>query len=183
MLILNFEKFPVLETERLTLRAISAGDVDEMFQQRSNPDVMKYIVRPLLQSRREAEELVRNYEFLFEQGISITWAMTLKGENKMLGTVGFPRINKENYRGEIGYSLDPEHRNRGYMDEAIKEVIRFGFSQLRLNSIEALIHPENKASSGLIQKHGFVREAYFREHTFFDGKFQDVEIYSLLSPR
>jgi len=183
MLILNFEKFPVLETERLTLRPISIDDVDEMFQQRSNPDVMKYIVRPLLQSRREAEELVRNYEFLFEQGISITWAISLKGESKMLGTVGFPRINKENYRGEIGYSLDSVNWNKGYMSEALKEIIQFGFKQLRMNTIEAVIHPENRASSSLMLKHGFVREAYFREHTFFDGKFQDVEIYSLLSPR
>lgn len=183
MLILNFEKFPVLETERLILRAISMSDVDEMFQQRSNPEVMKYIIRPLLQSRREAEELIRNYEFLFEQGISITWAMSLKGRNKMLGTVGYPRINKENYRGEIGYSLDPVNWNKGYMNEAIKEVIRFGFQELRLNSIEAVIQPENKSSSDLVLKHGFTKEAYFREHSFFNGKFQDVEIYSLLSPR
>jgi len=183
MLILNFEKFPVLETERLTLRAISMDDVDDMFQQRSNPEVMKYIVRPLLQSRREAEELVRNYQFLFDQGISITWAISLKGASKMIGTAGYPRINKENYRGEIGYSLDPLHRRKGYMDEAVGEVIRFGFDQLRLNSIEAVIDPENKASSALVLKHGFTREAYIREHTYFEGRFQDVEIYSLLSPR
>lgn len=183
MLILNFEKFPVLETERLVMRAISIDDVDEMFQQRSNPEVMKYINRPILQSRREAEELVRNYEFLFEQGISITWAMSLKGESKMLGTVGYPRINKENYRAEIGYSLDPVHWNKGYMNEAIKEVIRFGFEKMRLNSIEAIIHPENSASSELVLKHGFTKEAYIREHSYYNDKFQDVEIYSLLSPR
>jgi ribosomal-protein-alanine N-acetyltransferase len=52
---------------------------------------------------------------------------------------------------------------------------------MNLHSIEANINPENIASRKLLEKTGFVREAYFKENYFFNGKFIDSEIYSLLN--
>lgn len=181
MLSFNFNQFPVLETERLLLKAISMDFVDEIFQQRSKKEVMQYIARPLLISKIEAQDLVKNYEFLFEQRITISWALVRKEDFRMIGTVGFPRVNKENHRGEVGYSLDPDYWYKGYMSEALKKVLAFGFEELNFHSIEAIIHPDNKSSSNLVLKHGFVKEAYFKQYTYFEGEFLDVEIYSLLS--
>lgn len=181
MLILSFDKFPVLETERLILRAISQEDVPAMFYQRSKRELMEYISIPLLKSKQEAEDLVNNYQFLFEQKISISWAITVKGSPEMIGTVGYPRISKEHYRGEIGYSLDPVYWGKGYMNEAVGEVLKYGFNNLKFHRIEAVINPENAASVNLALKHGFVKEAYFKDYTFFDGEFWDTAVYSLLA--
>ncbi|MDQ6481932.1 GNAT family protein [Dyadobacter sp. LHD-138] len=181
MLTLSFDKFPVLETERLILRAISQDDVVAMFHQRSRKELMEYISIPLLQSKKEAEDLVKNYQFLFEQKISISWAITIKGNPEMIGTVGYPRISKENYRGEIGYSLDPAYWGKGYMNEAVADVLKYGFDNLKFHRIEAVINPKNKASVNLALKHGFVKEAYFKDYTFFEGAFWDTEVYSLLA--
>jgi len=181
MLILSFDKFPVLETERLILRGVSEDDVTAMFHQRSKKELMEYISIPLLKTKQDAEELVKNYQFLFEQKISISWAITVMGNPDMIGTVGYPRISKENYRGEIGYSLDPAYWGKGYMNEAVTEVLKYGFDQLKFHRIEAMINPKNKASVNLVLKHGFVKEAYFKEYTFFEGIFWDTEVYALLA--
>lgn len=181
MLILQFEEFPVLETDRLILRAIGPEDVDAMLRLRSNPEVMRYIARPLLRSRKEADDLVQHYIFLFEQKLSITWAISLRETPGMIGSIGFPRINRDNYRGEIGYSLDPDHWKKGYMDEAIKKIIDFGFKKIGFHSMEAVIHPDNGGSAGLVKKHGFVQEGYFRERTLFEGTWLDERVFSLLA--
>lgn len=181
MFTFDFDTFPVLETERLMLKAISMDFAEDIFRQRSKKEVMQYIARPLLQSKIEAQDLVKNYEFLYEQRITISWALVLKEGSRMIGTVGFPRVNKENYRGEVGYSLDPDYWYKGYMNEALKKVLAFGFEELNFHSIEAMIHPDNKSSSNLVLKHGFVKEAHFKQYTYFNGEFLDVEVYSLLS--
>ena len=66
------------------------------------------------------------------------------------------------------------------MSEAIEKVIQFGFNNMKLHSIEANINPDNLASAQLLKKFKFVKEAYFKENYFFNGKFLDSEIYSLL---
>jgi len=68
------------------------------------------------------------------------------------------------------------------MSEAMKEVIRYGFEDMHLHSIEAHTNPANEASGHILQKAGFVAEAYFRESHFFRGKFLDTKIFSLLTP-
>ena len=60
MLTFNFDTFPVLETERLILKAISMEFVDDIFRQRSKKEVMQYIARPLLQSKSDAQDLIKN---------------------------------------------------------------------------------------------------------------------------
>ena len=67
------------------------------------------------------------------------------------------------------------------MKEALLRVIDYGFSTMKLHSIEAHINPENAASGFLLEKSGFTREAYFKEDFFFNGRFIDTAVYSLLS--
>jgi len=67
------------------------------------------------------------------------------------------------------------------MNEAIDMAIDYGFKELKFHSIEANINPNNIASRNLLLKKGFVKEAYFKENYYFNGKFLDSEIYSLLN--
>ncbi len=52
---------------------------------------------------------------------------------------------------------------------------------MNLHSIEANVNPGNTASIKLLEKNNFTREAYFKENYFYDGKFLDTAIYSLLA--
>ena len=68
------------------------------------------------------------------------------------------------------------------MDEALKAVLHYGFYTMKLHSVEANIDPENATSKKLLERNGFIREAYYKENYFFEGKFIDSAIYSLLTP-
>jgi ribosomal-protein-alanine N-acetyltransferase len=59
-------------------------------------------------------------------------------------------------------------------------MVRFGFNEINLHSIEANVNPANERSKKVLEKIGFKREAYFRENYLFNKKFLDSIIYSLL---
>ena len=177
MLQLNFDPFPVLETGRLLLREISMDDAEDIFVLRTNEEAIKYINRPRLKTNDDAIALIKAMTNIAER---IVWGITLKDQRKIIGSIGYHRIEKENYRAEIGYMLLPEYWNTGLMTEAITKVIEFGFNEMGLHSIEAVINPGNTVSRKILQKFNFVKEAYFKENFFFEGKFLDSEIYSLL---
>jgi ribosomal-protein-alanine N-acetyltransferase len=182
MMTVIFEPFPLLETDRLVLRRIGEGDVDCIFRMRSNPEVMKYVPRPLVTTGAQALEHIRLIDKNVKENQGINWAMTLKGNDQMMGIIGLYVIRKEHFRAEIGYMILPEFQNCGYISEAIGRVLEYGFEELKLHSVEAIIDPENLASEKVLQKNGFVKEAHLRENEFWDGKFLDTVIYSILHP-
>ncbi len=179
-LTLNFDPFPVLETERLLLVRFNREHFERMFQMRRDDDVMKYVERPRPQDISEMEIFFQQNEELIESQNGITWIVTLKDENLMAGNIGFWRMKKEHHRGEIGYMLLPQYWNKGIMSEAMAAVLKYAFDEMKLHSIEADINPDNLASAGILEKHGFVREAFFKENFYWKGEYLNSAIYSLL---
>lgn len=183
MLQLNFNPFPELQTERLVLREISADDVAQIFQLRSNKNLMHFIQRPIAKTEQDALKLIEIITTSLKNNEAITWAVTLKNKPALIGTVGFWRVEKEHYRAEIGYMLSDAFHRQGLMQEAIIEVLRYGFNAMHLHSVEANVNPANVASSKLLEKIGFVLEANFKENYYYDGNFFDSYIYSLLASK
>ncbi|MDB5247728.1 MAG: family N-acetyltransferase [Segetibacter sp.] len=112
---------------------------------------------------------------------SIIWAITQKGDTKLIGMICFWNIIKEHYRAEIGYSLLYDFQGKGIMQEAMSAIIKYGFEKMNLHSIEANVNPANESSIKLLERNDFIKEAYFKENYFYDGKFLDTAIYSLLT--
>jgi ribosomal-protein-alanine N-acetyltransferase len=181
MLTINFSPFPNLETERLLLRRVDVNDVNEIFALRSNPETMKYVPRPLLKTNEDALELIATIDAKIETNEGINWAITLKDNPKLIGFLGHYRIKPEHYRSEIGYMVLPEYNGKGIISEAVKEIVSYGFDVMKLHSIEAIIDPENFGSEKVLQKNGFVKEAHLKENEFYDGRFLDSVIYSILN--
>jgi len=177
-----FSPFPELTTDRLLLRSMTMDDAASVLELRSNPQVMKYISRPLAKTMADGQAWVQLVLDALERNDGITWCICLKEQPAThIGTIGFWRMQKENYRAEIGYMLHPLHQGKGIAYEAIQAVLKYGFEVMQLHSAEAHVDPENMASIGLLQKAGFVREGLFKENYFFNGAFLDTAVYSKLN--
>ncbi len=181
MLALNFNPFPELKTERLRLRRISEEDKNEILALRSDKQIMQFIPRPLIKTTDEAITFIRMITEGVDKAELINWAITLKDEGKLIGVIGFYRMQKENYRAEVGYLLGGNFQKKGIMQEAITVVIDHGFKKMKLHTIEAVIDPRNSASEQLLIRSGFSKEAYFKENFFWEGEFLDSVHYSLLT--
>jgi len=82
----------------------------------------------------------------------------------VIGSCGFHNWIKNHERSEIGYEIHKQYQNQGYMSEAIKKVINYGFQEMNLNRIEALIDPMNENSIRIVTKNGFKQEGILRGH-------------------
>jgi ribosomal-protein-alanine N-acetyltransferase len=182
MLEISFFPFPNLKTQRLLLRRVNANDTDTILALRSNDEVMKYIPRPYLKNREDALELIAMLDDKIENGIGINWGIALLEEpEKIIGIIGHYRIKPEHYRAEVGYMLFPEYNGKGIVSEALQKVVEYGFKDMKLHSIEAVLDPDNKASEKVLLKNGFVKEAHLIENEFYEGRFLDSMIYSKLN--
>lgn len=181
MLELNFTPFPELKTERLLLRRLDKTDANEMFFLRSNDDVLRYLGKEPATSVKEAEGFIVKINKAVDDNESILWGIALISDPAVIiGTICLWNFQKEHYRGEIGYILHPDHWQKGIMKEAIICVIDYGFNVLKLHRIEALLSPENMASSAMLERTGFIKEAHLKENFYFRGEFSDTLIYSRL---
>jgi ribosomal-protein-alanine N-acetyltransferase len=182
MLSVNLHPFPTIQTERLLLRKISKTDAVNLLRLRSDKNVMQYIGRPIAVTIDDALEIINIVNDQLIKNNGITWAITLRGTRDLIGTIGLWRIIKEHHRAEIGYLLDPKLHGKGLITEAMKPVLEYGFGNMKLHSVEAHVNPNNKASLRLLEKNNFIREAHFKENFYFNGKFLDSYIYSLITP-
>lgn len=182
MLQVNFDPFPDITTERLLLRQVNAGDANEMFWLRSNEQVMKYIGRPRPKTVEEVLPFIQKIIDNATNNEGVAWAITLRDDPTLIGHISFHVLMKEHHRAEVGYLLHPAHHGKGLVDEALQAILAYGFNTMGLHSVEAITSPENKASRKLLERNGFVQEGYFKENFYWEGRFLDSVVYSLLKP-
>lgn len=178
----NFSPFPIITTNRLLLREITEKDANEIFFLRSDANILTYLDKEPEKSVDETIAFIDRIKKGQLNNDSILWGITHKEGDTVIGTICFWRMQKEHYRAEIGYVLHPEQQGKGIMDEAMKGVLQYGFETMKLHSVEANVNPGNNASMKVLEKNGFVKEAYFKENYYYNGKFIDSAIYSLLTP-
>ncbi len=178
--IFDFDVFPVIETQRLTLREMVPEDAEAVFRIFSDVEVMRYYDIPAFTGIEEAQSLIVRQHQRFEQKERFRWGIALKSNNSIIGTGGYVDWNKHWYCGELGYDLARIYWRQGVMSEAVLAMIDFGFTSMELNRIEAEVMPENSASTGLLRKIGFREEGIRREYGFWDGAFHDLALFSLL---
>jgi RimJ/RimL family protein N-acetyltransferase len=142
---------------------------------------MKYIDRAPATSLDDAMKHINLIIDLEKNNESVEWAITFKDDKKLIGTICLWNIQKENFRAEVGYALHPDFQGKGIMHEAMRAVLDYGFRIMLLHSVEANVNPNNAASIKLLERNKFVKEAHFKENYYYDGKFLDSAIYSLLA--
>jgi len=179
-----FRNHAILDTERCHLRKPTAGDIPFVFQMMSDEKVTQYLGRPPMSSLDEAAKQVERYLSGFDNQTSMTWVICSREDMAVMGTISVFDLAKAHYRAEVGYLLSPDYWGKGIMSEVLPIVIDFAFTSMHLHSLFGQIDPENDASRHLLEKFGFVQEAYFREDFYHPVKqaFTDTAILCLIKP-
>ena len=162
----NFTPFPVLETERLTLRELNLDDAKAIFGLRTNKEVNEFIDRKTLNNLSESRAFIDLISNLASSNEGVFWVLQSKSSHQLIGTIGLRNFEDEENYAEIGYELDPNYHQKGLMSEAFDEVLKFGFQNLELKTIEAFTHQDNTASIALLEKQKFVLDPDKREEGF-----------------
>lgn len=174
------DTFPRLETERLILREIGPKDAHALFEIFSDPEVTITTDIYPLKSLAEADIMIEFMTNQFNYKSGLRWGISLKGEDKVVGTCGYNFFDERSRRGEIGYDLARPLWGKGIVTEAVSAIVQFGFDKIRLNRIEATTNLYNVASMKVLGKLGFTEEGILRQYGYWREEFHDLRIFSLL---
>jgi len=149
--------FPVLTTARLALRQLGPADAPALAALRSDEQVNRYLSREGPVSVADAAAFIEKINRGIAEGEWLYWAICWRGQPELLGTICLWQFSADRSTAEIGYELCPRHQGQGVMDEALKQVIAFGFEDLGLAALEAFTHQDNAASTRLLHRNHFER--------------------------
>ncbi|WP_053363539.1 GNAT family protein [Bacillus sp. FJAT-27251] len=172
--------FPTLETERLRLREITNDDAGGIFACFSNEKVLRFYGQDAFEHIEQAEALVEFFANSYKEKKGIRWGIEIKGQQGIIGTIGYNAWSPKHKRAEIGYEIHPDHWRKGYTFEALSKVIEYGFNGFGLTRIGAVVFIDNQASNELLAKAGFQQEGILRDYMYQNGVAHDTYVYSLI---
>ncbi len=174
MLHRTFIPFPVLKTERLTLRQLVIHDEQEIFSLRSDTDINKYLDRHIAHTIDDAREFIKSVHQHIRTNDALYWAITFSDKNILVGTICLFSFSEENETCEIGYELLTNFQGQGIMSEAVEKVIDYAFNTIKIQKIDAFFHRDNQDSIKLLKKFSF------RDSNESDKTDPDVLCYYLI---
>lgn len=101
-------------------------------------------------------------------------------KNSLVGCIGLHAISLSNHRASIGYWLSKDYQKQGIMTRSTQALIDYSFNTLNLNRIALEICIENTSSCAVAERLGFIKEGIHRQFEFVDGRYLDMQVYSLL---
>jgi [ribosomal protein S5]-alanine N-acetyltransferase len=157
--------FPILKTERLTLRQLLINDEAEIFTLRTDSEINKYLDRPLSNTIEDARNFIHTVNENVHKNISLYWAITLRDSNTVVGTICLYGFSNEDDSCEIGYELLTNFQRQGIMKEAAEKVIDHAFNTIKVQKMEAFLHRDNQRSVKLLEKLLFIHSNKYNETT------------------
>jgi RimJ/RimL family protein N-acetyltransferase len=146
----------ILETERLRLRAWAETDRELFAEINNDPTVMEFF--PFRRTRAEADALFdRNNRNIFETGFGF-FALALRENDAPVGFCGLARTDLEPHLPdgtvEIGWRLALPHWGKGYVTDAARALLDYGFGERKLREIVAIAVPANTRSTAVMKRIG-----------------------------
>lgn len=179
-MITSFPSFPNLRTQRLQLRSVEMNDAAALSALRSDKKVNQFLERTPATSVVEAISFIQQRQKDFADGKTIYWAITLKDDDTVIGTICLWDYNIEKSQAEIGYELHPDYQGRGLMSEAVKAVTAFASANMKLNAITASVMHCNESSIHLLKKNHFLKDETYAYRPEDLPDYYDV--YFLVNP-
>lgn len=158
-----------IETARLIIRPVVAGDIDGFFELDSDPEVMRYVGNMPISSREEAANMIRFIQDQYTTNGTGRWAIINKHDNSFAGWTGLKLIREEinNHVGfyELGYRLLRKYWGMGIATEAGIASLAYGFTVFKPDHIYAMADACNIGSDKVLRKCGL----NLTEHFTLDG--------------
>ena len=141
--------FPKLESESIIMREVISTDFADILTITTYDGI-------LAKSTQDVEKIYNKINNDYQHGNSISWGITTKNNNEIIGTCGYYRgFDKET--GELGFILKEEYRAKGYMSQAVKNVVEFGLIVIQLKRIIAITSDTNFNTIKLLERLNFVK--------------------------
>ncbi|MGM0943253.1 MAG: GNAT family N-acetyltransferase [Bacillota bacterium] len=171
---------PILETPRLILRKIMATDLSAIHAFTSLDVVTQYLPFDTHQSHEQTKLFINFVLDQYDNNQLAPWGIELKPYKKLIGMIEYVFWEQENDTAELAFVLTNTHWGRGIVTEACQEVIKYGFTTMKLQRIQARSFVENIGSQKVLEKCGLKLEGILKKRLFIKGKHRDICMYAII---
>lgn len=170
-----------IRTQRLVLRRFDGRDLDAFHAYHSMPDTARFLPGPAKTYTQSMERVGRYANFVFEkEGDWVALAIEAADEPGLQGEIVLKWLPGRG-QGEVGWTLAPGARGKGYGTEAAQAVLRLGFEDLGMHRIEARLDELNAASASLCTRLGMRLEARHIDKWHYKGQWATELVYAVLA--
>lgn len=170
---------PTLETPRLLLRQLTIADINAIEKFTTDDEVTVFLTWDTHQSLNETEAFLNELLKKYEHG-SLIWGIIVKENDRLVGIIEFSEYRRDEKIAEMGCIIAKSYWKNDYANEATQALICYGFSELKLERIQASYFSENISSERVLQKAGLFYEGTQRRGKFAKGHYHDVKLYAIL---
>lgn len=172
-----------MKTERLQLRPFEADDVEAIASYSTKDEFIRFMALPP-QTCESAAKFVGEIIAQGQPNAKNDWhfAIQLAGTERAIGAIRIGVREPDHRQGDVGYALHHEQWGKGYMTEALRSILTFGFEELLLERIWATADIGNVASWRVMEKAGMEREGIMRHHRLIRGVWRDSVLYARIRP-
>jgi aminoglycoside 6'-N-acetyltransferase len=169
-----------IRTERLLLRLMVDGDLDDVHAWMSDEEVTRYqLYDP--RSREQVQthiDKVKDAKHLENDDDFVEFALELDGH--VIGCLYYVLKSAENATAELGWALTAAYQGKGYAAEAARAGLELAFDRMQLHRVTAELDPRNAPSIALCLRLGMREEAHYVEDLMFKGAWADTGVYAIL---
>jgi ribosomal-protein-serine acetyltransferase len=163
------------------LRAVNEEDADELYAvvAQSRDYLSRWMPWAAGQTLDGTLEFIRQARKQAADNLGFQRAMTDQG--RIVGTIGFHRVDWEHRLTSIGYWIARDAQGRGIVTRSVRALTNHAFDAWLLNRVEIRAGVENVRSRAVPERLGFVQEGVLREAELVGDRFVDHAVYSLLA--
>lgn len=172
---------PTLSSKGIYLRPAKTSDYAIIKTYRQDPENCRYIRPPESDEKTLALVEQLSKPWLLAAGHWNGLVICLQEDDTLVGEVAFRIDDWQNQRAEIGYRLSAMAAGRGICTAAVSLLIDYLFNELGFFKLVAKCDPRNIASFRVMEKIGFNREAFFKQHYLVVDEWTDQYDYGLLA--
>ena len=175
-----------LRSERLLLRPLNSGDLDDVHAYQKLKDVVRYLHWEVHDHEESAKHLKKRIAMnrLEKDGDGIVYAVELPdpagGHSRVIGDLSLFLKSGDWAKFEIGWVFHPMFHGNGYATEAAGRLLELCFETLGAHKVFAQLDARNSTSARLCERLGMTQEALLRETEVSNGEWADTAVFGLL---
>lgn len=174
---INFTPFPSIRTKNLLLRRMNYNDIQDLFEMRTIPEMIKYVDLKLDETTDETRAYINKMNEGIDSNKWIIWA--IEHESKVIGCISIWNINEAGNSGELGYELSLNYQGQGIMKESLLSVIEYGFNVMNLMALDAYTEEKNVKSINLLKRCNFIDIDRVHDQGHINNKIYHMIVFRL----
>lgn len=170
-----------INTERLLIRPVTTADLEDLRVVNGDDTVTYFLPYDTWQSHDDGVAWLARVQARTAGGAGQQLVMEHSADRKVIGAILLFRYEEASARLEVGYVLGRQAWHQGYATEALRGVLGSAFTEWGIRRVEAEVNPDNRASTALLLRLGFVHEGRLRQRWVAKGRIYDTNIYGCLA--